>query len=92
YQRVKKNGGAAGVDGMTVDEMYPYLREHGRELVTLMIAVLYNKNPEIISILLKNGADVKAKDKYGKRAIDYAREYDKHKNTDAIRELEEAVK
>ena len=25
YKRVKQNGGAAGVDGMTVDEMLPYL-------------------------------------------------------------------
>lgn len=29
YKRVKRNGGAAGVDGMTVDELLPYLREHG---------------------------------------------------------------
>jgi group II intron reverse transcriptase/maturase len=33
-KRVKQNGGAAGVDGMTVEEMLPYLREHGKELVT----------------------------------------------------------
>ena len=58
----------------------------------LMIAALYNKNPEIISILLRNGADVKAKDKYGKRAIDYAKRNEKLKNTDALRELEKAVK
>jgi len=28
YKRVKQNGGAAGADGMTVDEMLPYLKEH----------------------------------------------------------------
>lgn len=28
YKRVKRNGGAAGVDGMTVDAMLPYLQEH----------------------------------------------------------------
>jgi len=33
YKRVKQNGGAAGVDGMTVEEMLPYLREHREELV-----------------------------------------------------------
>jgi group II intron reverse transcriptase/maturase len=33
YQRVKRNRGAAGVDGMTVEEMFLYLKEHGGELV-----------------------------------------------------------
>jgi group II intron reverse transcriptase/maturase len=33
YKRVKQNGGAAGVDGMTVDEMLPYLKEHKYELL-----------------------------------------------------------
>lgn len=33
YLKVKRNGGAAGVDGMTVDEMLPYLREHREELL-----------------------------------------------------------
>jgi len=33
YRRVKQNGGAAGVDGMTVEEMLPYLKEHGKELI-----------------------------------------------------------
>ena len=28
YQRVVRNGGAPGVDGMTVDELMPYCREH----------------------------------------------------------------
>jgi hypothetical protein len=29
YKRVKKNGGSHGIDGMGVDELLPYLREHG---------------------------------------------------------------
>ena len=33
YKRVKQNGGAAGVDGMAVEEMLPHLREHGKELI-----------------------------------------------------------
>jgi len=33
YKRVKQNGGAAGVDGMTVEEMLPHLREHKGELL-----------------------------------------------------------
>lgn len=28
YKRVRRNGGAAGIDGMTVDEMLPYLKQH----------------------------------------------------------------
>lgn len=33
YLKVKKNGGAAGIDGMTVEEMLPYLKEHRDELL-----------------------------------------------------------
>ena len=33
YKRVKANKGAPGVDGMTVEEALPYLRENSRELV-----------------------------------------------------------
>jgi retron-type reverse transcriptase len=31
YLRVKRNKGAAGMDGMTVEEALPYLKEHGDE-------------------------------------------------------------
>ncbi|MDE5584505.1 MAG: group II intron reverse transcriptase/maturase [Ruminococcus sp.] len=34
YLKVKKNGGSAGIDGMTVDEMLPYLKEHRGELLS----------------------------------------------------------
>lgn len=33
YKRVKQNGGAAGIDGMTVEEMLPYLKEHREDLL-----------------------------------------------------------
>lgn len=36
YLRVKRNGGSAGIDGMTVDEMLPYLKEHREELLTAL--------------------------------------------------------
>ena len=33
YQRVKRNHGAAGIDGMTVEEALPWLKEHREELL-----------------------------------------------------------
>ena len=45
YKRVKQNGGAAGVDGMAVEEMYPYLREHGAELVASIRGGWYKPKP-----------------------------------------------
>jgi group II intron reverse transcriptase/maturase len=33
YKRVKANKGAGGVDGMQVDEVLPYLKQHGEELI-----------------------------------------------------------
>lgn len=32
YKQVKKNKGAGGIDGMQVDELLPFLKEHGEEL------------------------------------------------------------
>jgi group II intron reverse transcriptase/maturase len=45
FKRVKSNKGAAGVDGMTVDEMLPYLAEHGEELVESIWCGKYRPNP-----------------------------------------------
>ena len=36
YLKVKRNGGSAGVDGMTVNEMLPYLKENREELLTAL--------------------------------------------------------
>ena len=33
YLKVKRNGGAAGIDGMTVEAMLPYLKEYREELL-----------------------------------------------------------
>lgn len=32
YKRVKKNRGSHGIDGMGIDELLPYLREHGESI------------------------------------------------------------
>lgn len=45
YKRVKKNGGAPGVDGMTVEGMLPYLKEHGWELVQSIKEGWYKPQP-----------------------------------------------
>jgi RNA-directed DNA polymerase len=37
YKRVKANKGAAGVDGMTVDELYDWLAEHKDELIVSLL-------------------------------------------------------
>lgn len=33
YRKVKRNGCAVGIDGMTVDEMLPYLKEHRKNFL-----------------------------------------------------------
>jgi group II intron reverse transcriptase/maturase len=45
YRRVKQNGGAAGVDGMTVDDMLPYLKEHREELLASIRGGWYRPQP-----------------------------------------------
>jgi ankyrin repeat protein len=51
-----------------------------------------NSNPEVISVLLKARADANARDKYGKRPIDYAKaDNEAIKNTDAYWQLNDAT-
>ena len=45
YKRVKQNGGAAGVDGMTVDDMLPYLQENREELLESILGGWYKPKP-----------------------------------------------
>ena len=49
-----------------------------------------NPKLEVISTLLKTGADGKAKDNEGKTAFDYAQDNEKLKGTDAYRQLQKA--
>jgi len=59
-------------------------------MTPLMDAAMNNHNPEVITTLLKAGADAKAKDSAGKTAFDYAQNNEKLKGTDAYRKLQEA--
>ena len=45
YKRVKANKGAAGIDGMTVEEALPYLREHQKELTDRIYRGKYTPAP-----------------------------------------------
>jgi group II intron reverse transcriptase/maturase len=45
YQRVKKNGGAPGIDGMTTDELLEYLRSNGAELIASISLASYQPRP-----------------------------------------------
>lgn len=43
--RVKSNKGAAGIDGMTVDELDSYFKEHGKETVSAILNKCYKPKP-----------------------------------------------
>jgi len=45
FKRVKANKGAPGIDGMTIEEALPYLREHQKELVGRIFAGKYTPAP-----------------------------------------------
>ena len=45
YKRVRSNKGAAGIDGMTVEEALPWLREHGEELLESIRNGKYKPSP-----------------------------------------------
>jgi group II intron reverse transcriptase/maturase len=45
YQRVKKNGGAPGIDGMTTDELLEYLKSNGGEIIASISLGNYRPRP-----------------------------------------------
>lgn len=45
YKRVKANKGAPGIDGMTVGELYDWLKEHKEELVESLLDGSYEPQP-----------------------------------------------
>jgi len=45
FRRVKANGGAPGIDGMSVDELGPWLKAHWRELRQILLDGSYRPSP-----------------------------------------------
>ena len=45
YKRVKTNKGAPGIDGMTVEEAMPWLKEHQKELLDSIRGGWFKPNP-----------------------------------------------
>lgn len=45
YKRVKANKGAPGIDGMTVEEALPWLKEHGKEMSERILSGKYKPDP-----------------------------------------------
>ena len=45
FNRVKENKGAPGIDGMTIEEALPYLKEHQRELTNYIHRGKYTPSP-----------------------------------------------
>ena len=45
YKRVKANKGAPGVDGMTIEQVLPWLKEHGKELTDRIKSGKYTPSP-----------------------------------------------
>ena len=45
YRRVKRNGGCPGVDGMTVEELVEFLREHWQQIRTGLLEGAYMPSP-----------------------------------------------
>ena len=45
YKNVLKNKGSAGIDGMTIDELLPYLREHGQRIKAQLLDGTFKFQP-----------------------------------------------
>ena len=45
YKQVKANKGSGGIDGMEVEQLLPYLREHKEEITESLLGGRYRPNP-----------------------------------------------
>jgi RNA-directed DNA polymerase len=53
--RVKSNKGKPGIDGMTVDDLYPWYREHGQTLASSLLDGSYQPSPVLGVTIPKAG-------------------------------------
>ena len=60
-------------------------------MTALMWAAELNKNPEVIKTLLEAGADVRAKDNFGKNVLDCALMNEKLKDTSILNRIGELI-
>ena len=58
-RRVKKNGGSPGVDGMTVEELLPYLWEHWTQIKSSLLDGTYRPRPVKRQEIPKSGGGVR---------------------------------
>ncbi|MFQ5506993.1 MAG: group II intron reverse transcriptase/maturase [Planctomycetota bacterium] len=58
-RRVKKNRGSPGVDGMTVDELLPYLWEHWEEIKSSLLDGSYRPSPVKRQEIPKSGGGIR---------------------------------
>jgi len=59
YKRVVRNKGSAGVDGMSVDELKPYLNEHWERIKSELLEGGYRPHPVRQVEILKPGGGVR---------------------------------
>lgn len=59
YKRVKANGGNPGVDGMKVDELLPYLKQHGAAIRQAILEGSYAPSPVRRKEIPKPGGGVR---------------------------------
>ncbi|MGH7352068.1 MAG: group II intron reverse transcriptase/maturase, partial [Candidatus Methylomirabilales bacterium] len=58
-KRVEQNQGSPGIDGMRVEELRPYLREHWREIRRALLAGTYQPQPVKRQPIPKSGGGVR---------------------------------
>ena len=59
FQRVRRNKGSPGIDGMTVDELEPYLRDHWAALREQLLAGTYQPNVVRRHLIPKSGGGMR---------------------------------
>ena len=59
YKRVKANKGAPGIDGMTVEDALPWLKEHNHELIQRIRSGHYTPSPVRRKEIPKPGGGVR---------------------------------